>query len=240
MWPGSNPGSRLSGLVRVSRWEGCCNVDWSRPRARSLVARADAADVVRRCGVLRVCRACIHARSSLDTHLRLDDRSRAGSAADDLRRDRDRSDCVYTSKQHCADASAHRATGSATVAVRAAWTMTDPGARSEDPLIARLFTKLADGQFHSGEALAADLAVSRSAVWKAARALRGLGATVHAVRNRGYRLPEAAEPLNAARISGLLSEVARKRVRQVDTAWTVGSTNTVLMERAHPPVGTSE
>jgi BirA family transcriptional regulator, biotin operon repressor / biotin---[acetyl-CoA-carboxylase] ligase len=118
--------------------------------------------------------------------------------------------------------------------------MTDPGARSEDPLIARLFTKLADGQFHSGEALAADLAVSRSAVWKAARALRGLGATVHAVRNRGYRLPEAAEPLNAARISGLLSEVARKRVRQVDTAWTVGSTNTVLLERAHPPVGTSE
>lgn len=111
---------------------------------------------------------------------------------------------------------------------------------TENPLIARLFAKLADGQFHSGEALAADLAVSRSAVWKAARALRGLGATVHAVRNRGYRLPEAAEPLDAARIRASLSDVARERVRRLDTVWTVGSTNTILMERANPPVGASE
>jgi BirA family biotin operon repressor/biotin-[acetyl-CoA-carboxylase] ligase len=114
--------------------------------------------------------------------------------------------------------------------------MNDPS----DPLVARLFAKLADGEFHSGETLAAELAVSRSAVWKAAKALRELGATVHAVRNRGYRLAGTAEPLDGARITQMLSGTARERVRRVDTAWTLGSTNTVLMERPHPPAGSGE
>jgi BirA family transcriptional regulator, biotin operon repressor / biotin---[acetyl-CoA-carboxylase] ligase len=109
-----------------------------------------------------------------------------------------------------------------------------------DPLVARLFAKLADGHFHSGEKLAAELDVSRSAVWKAARALRSLGATVHAVRNRGYRLPAIAESLDARHIGERLTEVARERVGRLDTVWTVGSTNTVLMERPHPPVGSAE
>jgi BirA family biotin operon repressor/biotin-[acetyl-CoA-carboxylase] ligase len=122
-------------------------------------------------------------------------------------------------------------------------TMSDPGGATsgpEDPLVARLFAKLADGQFHSGQALASELAVTRSAIWKAARALRALGATLHAVRNRGYRLAGTAEPLSAERIRVQLSDVARRRVRRLDTAWTVGSTNTILLERAHPQAGASE
>jgi BirA family biotin operon repressor/biotin-[acetyl-CoA-carboxylase] ligase len=111
---------------------------------------------------------------------------------------------------------------------------------SDSPLVARLFTKLADGQFHSGEALAAELAVSRSAIWKAAGALKDLGATVHAVRNRGYRLPGTAGPLDASHITELLSEEARPHVARIDTAWTLGSTNTVLMQRPYPRVGTGE
>jgi BirA family biotin operon repressor/biotin-[acetyl-CoA-carboxylase] ligase len=111
---------------------------------------------------------------------------------------------------------------------------------AQEPLVARLFAKLADGRFHSGEELATELAVSRSAVWKAARALRALGATVHAVRNRGYRLPGIAEPLSEESIQAALPALARARVRRLDTTWTVGSTNTVLMERANPPVGASE
>ncbi len=114
--------------------------------------------------------------------------------------------------------------------------MSDPG----DPLVARLFAKLSDGRFHSGEALAGELAVTRSAVWKAAKALRELGATIHAVRNRGYRLPAAAEALDGARIRKLLSKDALARVKRLDTAWTVGSTNTILMERTVPAVGLSE
>ncbi len=110
----------------------------------------------------------------------------------------------------------------------------------DEPLVARLFAKLADGQFHSGEALAGDLAVTRSAVWKAAEELRALGATVHAVRNRGYRLPAMAEALDAVKIRALLSDRAAARVTRLDTTWTVGSTNTILMERASPPVGAGE
>jgi BirA family biotin operon repressor/biotin-[acetyl-CoA-carboxylase] ligase len=111
---------------------------------------------------------------------------------------------------------------------------------ADAPLVARVFAELADGQFHSGEALANELAVSRSAVWKAARALRGLGATVHAVRNRGYRLARAAEPLDARRIRELLAKDMQERVKRVDTAWSVGSTNTILLKRPNPPPGWGE
>jgi BirA family biotin operon repressor/biotin-[acetyl-CoA-carboxylase] ligase len=110
----------------------------------------------------------------------------------------------------------------------------------DSPLLARVFTVLADGQFHSGETLAHDLSVSRSAVWKAARTLRGLGATIHAVRNRGYRLSKSGEPLDAGRILSLLTGSARERVRRVDCAWSVGSTNTILMQRPNPAVGSGE
>jgi BirA family biotin operon repressor/biotin-[acetyl-CoA-carboxylase] ligase len=77
-------------------------------------------------------------------------------------------------------------------------------------------------------------------VWKAARGLRELGATVHAVRNRGYRSPGAAEPLDGGKIRALLGESARGRVKRLDTVWTVGSTNTLLLERTNPPVGSGE
>jgi BirA family biotin operon repressor/biotin-[acetyl-CoA-carboxylase] ligase len=114
------------------------------------------------------------------------------------------------------------------------------GNEAGDPLVARLFARLADGKFHSGEALAAELQVSRSAIWKAAAALRNLGATVHAVRNRGYRLPAAGEPLSGSRIRELLGAEAAHRVRLIDTVWTLESTNTALLGRALPPVGSGE
>ena len=107
-------------------------------------------------------------------------------------------------------------------------------------LVARVFLQLTDGRFHSGEDLAHTLGVSRSAIWKAARTLRGLGATVHAVRNRGYRLANPTEPLDATRIRAAIPHGVRQRLRRLDVAWTVGSTNTVLFERPNPPAGTSE
>jgi BirA family biotin operon repressor/biotin-[acetyl-CoA-carboxylase] ligase len=110
----------------------------------------------------------------------------------------------------------------------------------ERPLIARVFAELSDGQFHSGEDLAQALGVSRSAIWKAVKSLRDLGATLHAVRNRGYRLAKSSEPLAAERILEKLSEAVRKQVRSLEVAWTVGSTNTELLSRANPPNGSSE
>ena len=108
------------------------------------------------------------------------------------------------------------------------------------PLAARVFACLADGRFHSGEALAGELGVSRSAVWKAVRALRELGVTLHAVRNRGYRLRAGGEALDAARIREALPPSVRHSVRGLETAWTVESTNSVLLARPNPPFGACE
>lgn len=108
------------------------------------------------------------------------------------------------------------------------------------PLAARVFACLADGQFHSGEELARTLGVSRSAVWKAAHTLRELGATLHAVPNRGYRLCPGSEALDARRIREQLPSPMRDRVRSVETVWTVDSTNSVLLARPNPPFGTCD
>ncbi len=108
------------------------------------------------------------------------------------------------------------------------------------PLVSRLYAALADGQFHSGEDLAAELHVTRSAIWKAVDSLRQLGASLHAVRNRGYRLASGGEPLDAGTIRDRLAKAVRDRVHQLDVAWSVGSTNTMLLERQNPPFGSFE
>lgn len=110
----------------------------------------------------------------------------------------------------------------------------------EKPLVARVFAELADGQFHSGEDLATALGVSRSAVWKAVKALRDLGATLHAVRNRGYRLARSSEALASEKILDAITADVRERLRSVEVVWSVGSTNTVLLSRPNPPNGCSE
>lgn len=116
-----------------------------------------------------------------------------------------------------------------------------PGRPAEAvPLVAKVFARLADGRFHSGEELARHLRVSRSAVWKATGTLRALGAELHAVRNRGYRLSAATEPLAAAVIRGQLPREVRERVAKLETVWSIASTNTALLERAGPENGASE
>ena len=109
-----------------------------------------------------------------------------------------------------------------------------------EPLVAQLFAGLADGRFHSGEELAQRLGVSRSAVWKAATSLRELGATVHAVRNRGYRLAHSSEALDAVKIRDRLAHDVRDHVRHIEALWSTPSTNTRLLERPNPAAGTSE
>lgn len=108
------------------------------------------------------------------------------------------------------------------------------------PLAARVFTALSSGEFTSGETLAERLGVSRSAVWKATGTLKGLGATLHAVRNRGYRLVAGGEPLDATRIRARLPREIERHISQLDVAWSVDSTNTVLLARPNPPADFSE
>jgi BirA family transcriptional regulator, biotin operon repressor / biotin---[acetyl-CoA-carboxylase] ligase len=117
----------------------------------------------------------------------------------------------------------------------------DPERQAGRPsLIAQIFAALADGRFHSGEELARELGVSRSAIWKAAAVLRELGATLHAVRNRGYRLALVREALDAAAVREHLGRDVREHVTHIEVAWSLPSTNTWLLERPNPAPGTSE
>src|ERR1700730_6190413 len=115
-----------------------------------------------------------------------------------------------------------------------------PGPTDATPLTAHVFAQLCDGRFHSGEQLAQALGVSRSAIWKAAGTLRELGATLHAVRNRGYRLASASDPLEGEKLRGRLAHEVRAHVRSVEAPWSTASTNSVLLARPNPPAAMSE
>jgi BirA family transcriptional regulator, biotin operon repressor / biotin---[acetyl-CoA-carboxylase] ligase len=117
---------------------------------------------------------------------------------------------------------------------------TEPARDAAQPLIAQIFAALADGRFHSGEELASQLGVSRSAIWKAATALRELGATLHAVRNRGYRLALVCEALDAAAVRAHLGRDVREHVTHIEAAWSLPSTNTWLLDRPNPAPGMTE
>ncbi len=108
------------------------------------------------------------------------------------------------------------------------------------PLEARVHAHLAQGGFQSGADLARRLGVSRSAVWKAVVSLRERGLVVNAVRNRGYRLAAPCEPLDAARIRAALRRDVRERIRHIETAWSLESTNAALLERTDLPPGLAD
>ena len=115
-----------------------------------------------------------------------------------------------------------------------------PEGKQAAPLVAQVFARLVDGRFHSGQELARTLTVSRSAIWKAVSALRELGATLHAVKNRGYRLVQGGEPLDPAKIREHVAREMRDRVGGIEAVWSIPSTNTALLGRPNPRAGTSE
>jgi len=98
------------------------------------------------------------------------------------------------------------------------------------PLTAGVLARLADGGFHSGEALARSLEVSRASVWNAVRDLETTGIEVYKVHGRGYRLPFPVTLLDRAAIERHLGAHAGRFT--LDIRDTVDSTNSVLLERA--------
>jgi BirA family biotin operon repressor/biotin-[acetyl-CoA-carboxylase] ligase len=108
---------------------------------------------------------------------------------------------------------------------------------AESPLPQRVFQRLDDQEFRSGEALAADLHVTRAAVWKAVEQLRELGVALDAQTNKGYRLAAGVSALDAARIEARLSAEVRARIEALRVEWTLESTNTRLLESLPPSAG---
>ena len=88
---------------------------------------------------------------------------------------------------------------------------------------------LADGQFHSGEALAQRFKVTRATIWNAIQHAESLGVEVFSVRGRGYKLPQAIELLDKDLVLNAIGE--QRTWFNLQILDTVTSTNTYLMQQ---------
>jgi BirA family biotin operon repressor/biotin-[acetyl-CoA-carboxylase] ligase len=96
----------------------------------------------------------------------------------------------------------------------------------------QLLHLLADGKWHSGEELASQLGISRTAVWKQLGQLKALlNIDCHAVRGRGYRLPIPMELLDGRSIRESLSQAAKHKLPDIHILDSIASTNSYLMEK---------
>jgi BirA family biotin operon repressor/biotin-[acetyl-CoA-carboxylase] ligase len=102
-----------------------------------------------------------------------------------------------------------------------------------------LLALLADGSLHSGAELAAQLGVSRAAVWKLVGELRSRGIAVDSLPRRGYRLPAPVELLNAQLIVGAAATQRQALRGDVEVLFEIDSTNTYLYAAAPPPPGSA-
>jgi len=89
---------------------------------------------------------------------------------------------------------------------------------------------MSDGRFHSGQALAHEFNLSRSSIFNALAQAESMGMTIHAVRGRGYRMPEPVEWLDGVTVADHLGTVAEAYTIHVLDS--VDSTNTALMAAA--------
>jgi BirA family biotin operon repressor/biotin-[acetyl-CoA-carboxylase] ligase len=104
----------------------------------------------------------------------------------------------------------------------------------------QLLRLLADGQLHSGSELAAELGVSRSAVWKNVRQLEALELEVAAQAGQGYRLTAPLELLDEAQIVNAMNEHARGLCGAPEILWTAKSTSDHLLQKAASSTGIAQ
>ena len=87
---------------------------------------------------------------------------------------------------------------------------------------------LADGKFHSGEALAQRFKVTRATIWNALQHAESLGVEIFSVRGRGYKLPQAIELLDKNLVLNAIGE--QRAWFNLQILDEVASTNTYLMQ----------
>lgn len=105
-----------------------------------------------------------------------------------------------------------------------------------------LLRLLADGDFHSGEALAAELGITRAGVWKSMARLREeVGLEVESVRGRGYRLAAPLELLEASQVLAAFAAEGQPPLARLEIHERIASTNARLMAEAQSgaPSGTA-
>ena len=94
----------------------------------------------------------------------------------------------------------------------------------------RLLGMLADGELHSGSALAERLGVSRAAIWKQIQQLEELGLVISAAAGKGYRLQAPIEMFEVARLQAELDPAVRAGLESLELLWSVPSTSDYLLQ----------
>jgi BirA family biotin operon repressor/biotin-[acetyl-CoA-carboxylase] ligase len=100
-----------------------------------------------------------------------------------------------------------------------------------------LLQLLADGELHSGEDLAARLAISRAAVWKQLHLLDDWGIELQATRGRGYRLAGPLDLLDGDAIRKALPQWTANRLRNLEVHEELASTSDRLLAVTALPAG---
>lgn len=98
---------------------------------------------------------------------------------------------------------------------------------SRDKVLALLESN--KGSYLSGEEIASDVGISRTAVWKAVKKLQESGYVIDAVTNRGYCLVRGSDVLSEGKIRSFLQPDSPGIA--MDVFDTVDSTNTVCLQR---------
>jgi len=93
-----------------------------------------------------------------------------------------------------------------------------------------LLQHLADGEFHSGEALSQELGLSRATISNALAGVEKYGIELQRIRGRGYRLATSWQRLDQAEIRHFLGDAAGGF--SIEVLPQVASSNTVLLQRA--------
>jgi len=97
-----------------------------------------------------------------------------------------------------------------------------------------LLEQLVDGYFHSGQALAGQLGLSRGAIWQHVRRLEQVGLDIYRVPGRGYRLAAPLELLDAERIRARLPVERREHLTDLQVLPVTDSTNRRLLAEDNP------
>ena len=94
-----------------------------------------------------------------------------------------------------------------------------------------LLPLLANGEFHSGQDLAAALGVSRTAVWKQLNKLEVLGLEIESVKGRGYRIPGGVDLIDEKRVRAGLNATSVRLLSDLDVREVIDSTNMEALRR---------
>ncbi len=89
--------------------------------------------------------------------------------------------------------------------------------------IQAILTILADGEFHSGQSIADELGISRSAVWKLIKKIQTWQVEVYSVTGKGYKIPNGLELIDE---QFLQTELQQKNslIKQVEVLTSIDST----------------